>query len=168
MSEQTSPLAKLGTEPTRQRVIEDCVTLIDQQVKAKRGLSGVAIKGAYGTVKRIKKRFVPEVVNALLDDWMGKIEPYYAKWEAGGGGEFHEYLTARSEDVAEDLLVVTDVRAETTKHTTAKKAYKKMRPAAKRDVQAAIPDLAKLIEKHLAADASAPAGESGKADDSAA
>ncbi len=170
MSENTSPLAKLGVQPTRAAVIEDCVKMVNAQVKAKRGLSGVAIKTGYAAVKTIKRRFVPEVVDALLDEWMGKIEPHYTKWQSSGSGDFAEYLTARSEDVAEDLLAVTDDRAATTKHKTAKKWYGKMRPAAKRDVQVAIPELAALIEKHLAA---APAeaeasAEADKADEPAA
>lgn len=167
MSEQSSPLSKLGKQPIRDAVIVDCVALVDAQVKSKRGLSGVAIKTGYAAVKTIKRRFVPEVVDALLDEWMGKIEPYYVSWKASGASEFGEFLTARGEDVAEDLLEVTDARAANTKHKTAKKWYKKMRPAAKRDVQVAMPDLAALIEKHLATELP-ETGEADKADDSAA
>ena len=58
---------------------------------------------------------------------------------------------SRSDDVAEDLLSVTDSRAENTSHTTAKKMYMKMRDGAKKNVVEAIPDLAKMIEKHVAA-----------------
>lgn len=166
MSEQTSPLSKLGKEPIRAAVVSDCCKLVDAQVKTKRGLSGVAIKTGYAAVKTIKRRFVPEVVDAMLDEWMGKLEPYYAGWKASGSSEFAEYLTARGEDVAEDLLAVTDGRAATTKHKTAKKWYKKMRPAAKRDVQVAIPELARLIEKHMATEL--PETDEAKADDSAA
>jgi hypothetical protein len=142
---------RIGVEPYRPKVVEDCVHLIDGQVKAKGGLSGMAIKGAYATIKTIKKGFVPGVVEDLLDDWLGKLQPHYEKWVAGGGGgTFSEFVIARSDDVAEDLLQVTDERAATTKHTTAKKAYEKMRGGAKKNVVEAIPDLARLIEKHLA------------------
>jgi hypothetical protein len=53
------------------------------------------------------------------------------------------------DDVAEDLLSVTDKRAENTTHTTAKKMYLKMRDGAKKNVIEAIPDLARLVEKHI-------------------
>ena len=72
------------------------------------------------------------------------------KARASGALAFAAFVTARSEDVAEDLLSVTDARAERTTHTTAKKAYVKMRPSAKTNVVEAIPELAKLIERHLA------------------
>ncbi len=143
---------KLGTEPLRTQVIADCVELIDAQVKSK----GFVIKSAYATIKAIKKKFVSETVDALLDDWMTKIQPHYDKWSATKPSSFSDYIVARSEDVAEALLSVTDERAEKTSHTTAKKMYMRMRDSAKRNVVEAIPDLSRMIEKHLAGSSSQP------------
>ena len=144
---------RLGVEPTRAKVVEDCVTLIDHQVKSKGGVGGMAVRASYATIKAIKKKFVPETVDGLLDEWLGKLQPHYDRWSAGGGGSFSEFLIARSDDVAEDLLSVTDGRAETTTHTTAKKMYLKMRPSAKKNVLEALPELSRLIEKYLKAEA---------------
>src|SRR5438132_3052048 len=94
----------------RPAVIEDCVALIDAQVKQK----GFVIKSAYAVIKGIKKKFVPEVVDSLLDDWLGKLQPHYEKWLAAKQSSFADYLVSRSDDVAEDLLSVTDARAEKT------------------------------------------------------
>jgi hypothetical protein len=138
---------QLGKEPQRPVVVGECVELIDAQVKQK----GFIMKGAYATIKTIKKKFVPEVVDSLLDDWLGRIQPHYEKWETTKPSSFSDYIIARSDDVAEDLLKVTDERAENTSHTTAKKMYMKMRDSAKKNVVEAIPDLARLIEKHLQA-----------------
>jgi hypothetical protein len=148
---------RIAVLPQRTAVVEDCVHLIDAQVKHKSGLSGMAIKGAYATIKTIKRGFVTGVVEALLDDWLGKLQPHHDKWAAGGSGTFSEFVIARSEDVAEDLLAVTDERAKTTTHTTAKKAYERMRGSAKKNVIEAIPELARLIEKHLATASAATA-----------
>ena len=137
----------LGQPPKREPVIKDCIALIDAQVKEK----GFVIKSAYATIKAIKKSFVPEVVDSLLNDWLGKLQPHYDKWAANKSSSLTDFLVARSDDVAEDLLSVTDARAEKTSHTTAKKMYGKMREGAKRNVVEAIPELAKLVEKHLAA-----------------
>jgi hypothetical protein len=136
----------LGKPPKREPVVTDCIGLIDAQVKEK----GFVIKSAYATIKAIKKKFVPEVVDALLDDWLGKLQPHYDKWAATKSTSLADFLTSRSDDVAEDLLSVTDARAEKSSHNTAKKMYGKMRDGAKRNVVEAIPDLAKLVEKHLA------------------
>lgn len=140
---------QLATDPPRPTIVTECVTLIDAQVKSKGGLKAVALKAAYGTIKTIKRGFVPSVVDALLDDWIAKLEPYYARWNEGGGGTFAQYLVARSDEVSEDLLAVTDARAETTKHTTAKKYYFKMRDKAKENVVEALPALAKILDTHL-------------------
>ncbi|HRC58679.1 MAG TPA: hypothetical protein PKU97_22305, partial [Kofleriaceae bacterium] len=113
----------------RVHVVDDCVELIEHQVKAK----GFMIKSAYATIKALKKRFVPEVVDTLLDDWLGKMQPHYDKWEATKPGAFSDYIIARSDDVAEDLLAVTDERAARSSHGTAKKMYQRMRDTAKKN-----------------------------------
>jgi hypothetical protein len=135
----------LGKEPNRPLVITDCVGLIDAQVKSK----GFVIKSAYATIKAIKKRVIPEVVDSLLDEWLAKLQPHYDKWQANKATGFSEYLIARSEDVAEDLLSVTDERAKTTTHTTMKKLYHRLRDSAKRNVVEAIPELSRTLEKYL-------------------
>lgn len=145
---------QLGKDPIRPLVVQDCVDLIDAQVKQK----GFVIKSAYGVIKGIKKRIVPETVDALLDEWLDKLQPHYDKWAAAPAATtFSDFLVARGDDVADDLLSVTDKRAEKTSHTTGKKVYFKMRDGAKRNVVEAIPDLSKLIEKHLNAKPAASA-----------
>jgi len=148
----SSLVERLGKEPGRAQVVTDCVDLIEAQVKQK----GFVIKSAYATIKAIKKKFISETVDALLDDWLGKLQPHYEKWSASRSQPqapalFSEYVIARSDDVAEDLLSVTDERAEKTSHTTAKKMYGRMRDGAKKNVIEAIPALSQMIERHLAA-----------------
>ena len=138
---------QIGQPNKRPAVINDCVELIDNQVKQ----NGFIMKSAYATIKAIKKGFVAETVDSLLDDWLGKLQPHYDKWATAKQSSFSDYLIARQDDVAEDLLSVTDQRAEKSSHGTAKKMYAKMRDGAKRNVVEAIPDLARLIEKHIAA-----------------
>ena len=136
---------KLGTEPLRTQVIADCVELIDAQVKQK----GFVIKSAYATIKAIKKKFIPEVVDSMLDKWLEKIQPHFDKWSAAKTSTFTDYVVARGDDVAEDLLAVTDARAAHTSHTTAKKMYMRMRDSAKKNVVEGIPQLSKMIERRL-------------------
>jgi hypothetical protein len=144
---------KLAKEPIRPLVIADCVDLIEAQVKQK----GFVIKSAYATIKAIKKRFVSETVDALLDDWLTKLEPHHEAWSVNKTGTLSAYLVGKSDTVAEDLLSVTDARAERTSHTTARKMYGRMRDGAKRNVIEAIPALGQLLEKHLAASPQQPA-----------
>ncbi|HEX4421283.1 MAG TPA: hypothetical protein VH165_25385 [Kofleriaceae bacterium] len=145
----SSLVEMLAKDPNRPVVINDCVDLIDAQVKQK----GFVIKSAYATIKAIKKKFVAETVDSMLDEWLGKIQPYYEKWLAAKTSTLSDFLVARGDDVAEDLLAVTDGRAERTSHTTAKKMYGRMRDGAKKNVIEAIPALSQMIEKRLPASA---------------
>jgi hypothetical protein len=142
---------KLTQPPTREHVVNECCALIDAEVKSKTGLSAIAIKGAYGVVKSVKPRFVPEVVDAMLDEWVAKIEPFYSSWTSEGDGRpFGDYLVSRREDAAEALLEVTDGRARVSKHGSVRKMYEKMRPSAKKHVGDALPRLGRLIEQEAA------------------
>lgn len=153
MTTDIKTLAELvGTDPNRTEVVSACVELVDAEVKAKKGFKGAAIKGAYGTVKRIKRKFVPDVIDALLDDWLDKMQPHFETWQDSGTGSFGDYVTANADDVAEDLLSVTDERAASSKHTTAAKLYKRLRPKAKVDVASAAPKLGALIDGYLEGD----------------
>ena len=149
MSEQPTLSQQILVESTRPQVVVECAELIDKQVKSKSGLKAVAIKTAYGVIKTIKRGFVPNVVDTLLPEWLDRLEPYYQKWLAASSGAFSDFVIARSDEVAEELLAVTDARAERTTHTTAKKYYFKMRDKAKENVVEAIPELARLVERHL-------------------
>jgi hypothetical protein len=142
-------LADILRAEKRPAVIADCVKLVDEEVSAKKGLSGVAIKGAYGAVKAIKPGIVTEMVDSLLDDWVARLEPHFQAWQAGAGGNLADFLSGRADQGGEDLLAVTDERAQRTKHKTAKKIYDKLRPSAKRNVSAGVPRLGALVERHL-------------------
>ena len=48
----------LTDEAKKKDIVRDCCDLIDAEVKDKGGISGLAIKAGYGTVKGIKPGFV--------------------------------------------------------------------------------------------------------------
>ena len=130
---------------TRPIVVDECVALVESEVRGK----GLIIRGAFKTVSKIKPGFVKGAIDGLLDDWLKNMEPYYASWKSGGEGSFSDHLNSQKREVANDLLKVTDERAETSSHKTAAKMYKKLRPSALNNVESAVPGLAALIEKHL-------------------
>ncbi len=141
---------KVTQPPARQKVVDDCLRLIDDEVKAKGGFSGIAIKTGYSVVKAVKPKFVREVVDGLLDAWVGKLEPFFENWEKNKDGKsFADHLGARKPEVAEELLHVTDDKAKTSKNNTVKKMYERMRPSAKKNVEEAVPKLGRILEKHL-------------------
>jgi hypothetical protein len=122
---------------------------LDQEVSDKGGITGIAIKGAYKLLQGIKPGFVPEVVDALLDDFLDALDPIYqdaiAKKLSPGAGVKSEPSRA-----ADALLSVTDRRALEAKRQVVRSAYDKLRGMAKKQVEAACPRLAGLLDRHAA------------------
>ena len=135
---------------TRQKVVTDCVRLIEEEVDSKGGLSGLAIKGAFMVVKAVKPGFITESVDHMLDDFVRRLEPFSA--EAQQKNEpIGPFMSARGGEVADALLAISDERAARAKNQTAKKAYEKLRPTGKKHVEAAVPRIGRLINKYVGA-----------------
>lgn len=142
--------SRLLAPETRPGFLADCQRLVDAEVSAKKGLSGIAVKGAYSAVKAIKPGFVEGVLDVLLDEWVAELEPEYTAWRSGGeSGTFSTQILAHRDAVAERLLHVTDRRAAGTRHTTAKKLYDKLRGSAKGQVAEALPKVGALVDRYI-------------------
>jgi hypothetical protein len=142
----------LGDASKRPRLLDDCVHLIDAEVASKGGLSGLAIKGAYKLVQAVKPGFVREAMDNLLDDFVRRLEPFYAEHRAKNGDNhraFGDHLAARAAPVADALLGITDDRARRAKNPNVKATYDKLRPQAKKHVEEAVPRVGRTLSPHL-------------------
>jgi hypothetical protein len=127
-------------------IIKDCCTLIDEEVASKGGLSGLAVKAGYAAVKGIKPGFITEVVEKLLPEFAAAADPI---WEEGkNGGDPVGHFTTNRARVADALLAVTDAKSKNAKSAVVRGTYEKMRGSAKKNVEEAVPRLAKLLQKH--------------------
>jgi hypothetical protein len=139
----------LLTPDRRPQVVTDCQQLLDSEVEDKGGVSGLAVKGSYGMVKKVKPGIIHDAVDGLLDDFVARLQPFYAEYQNSGAGKaLPDYLTDRGDEVSNALLGVTDSRAERSQRATIKKAYDKLRPQGQKHVQEALPRLGAMIEKH--------------------
>ena len=136
----------LLNENNRDTIVDDCVKLIEKQVAAAPGLGGLALKAAYSTVKGIRADYCAQVVDQLLPEISIALDPMWT--EAVNNGNPVEYLTARKAQVADQLLQISDKKAENSTRAVVKGAYAKLRPSAKTYVENGIPDLAEIINKH--------------------
>lgn len=127
-------------------VVTDCLTLIDQEVSDKGGFSGLAIKAGYATVKGVKPGFIKHVVEDLLPKFAEALDPLYqeAKSKAQPVGT---YFPANASRVADALLGITDAKAQRA-NGVVRKTYDSLRGSAKKNVEAAVPRLGRLVEKH--------------------
>jgi uncharacterized protein DUF6918 len=137
----------LVSESKRPVVADDCVALIDAEVADKGGLGGLAIKAGYRTVQGIKPGFVRQVAFDLLPDFATALEPLYQEAKKSGL-PVTEHFGANATRVADALLSITDEKAKRAKSGMVKGTYEKLRGSAKKNVEAAVPRLAAMIEKH--------------------
>lgn len=142
-------LKDLLLDPERRpAVVEDLAQFVDAEVASKSGASGMALKGGYGVLKKISSRFVPETIDNMLEEFVTPMEPFYGDFKSSGEASLPDYLTGRSSEVTEALLGVTDARAENSRRESVKKVYSKLRPQAEKHVEAALPGLGEVIQRH--------------------
>jgi hypothetical protein len=138
----------LTAPETLPTVVKDGIALVDDQISDKSGISGAAVKLAYKTVITFSPDHIRHMIETLMPAMADKLQPYWDDFRAAGGGVFGDYLAKRSEEVSEALLAVTDARAKGSGRPVIVKAYKSVRGTAAKNVQAALPDLGALIQKH--------------------
>jgi hypothetical protein len=139
----------LTNESKKGVVVDDCCNLIDAEVKDKGGISGLAIKAGYSAVKGVKPGFIKNVVTDLLPEFARVLDPMFQEAKAASK-PVAEYFAGRSDAVAEALLALTDEKAKHSKNALVRGTYDKLRGTAKKNVEAAVPRLGKLIESHTA------------------
>lgn len=140
----------LLADGAKQRIVADCQSLIEQEVAAKSGVGGVALKAAYKAVTTLAPGYYESRVERIVPDLMQQLQPFWADFQASGGGSFGDYLAARGPQVADALLAVTDTRAQRSNRTAVTKVYHAVRGSAAEHIQAALPAVGALVDKYAA------------------
>lgn len=138
---------KIKDKSVREGIARDCTHLIDEQVSAKGGLSGIALKATYGVVKGVGGDYVSGAISRLLPEAMAALEPIWNEGEAAGDPV--SYLSEHSDRTADILLSTTDARIAKNGGGIVGASYHKLRQSVKPDVVTAVPKLAKIINKHI-------------------
>jgi hypothetical protein len=143
---------KLLSSSNRPNVVKDCVKLVDDEVDAKGGVTGMLIKGGYKAFKAVKPSIVKEAVEHLLDEFVEVFDKHYDEFlqeNQGGALSFESWAVRRDERIADDMLGVTDRKIEKAKITAIRKIYEGLRKIAQKQVAMAIPGVARLVIKHV-------------------
>jgi len=140
-------LESLASDSKKSAVTDDCLALIDSEVADKGGLTGLVIKAGYKTVQGIKPGFVRQVVSDLIPEFAVALDPMYQEAKSSNRS-VKDHFTANAPRVADALLSITDAKAGHSKSGMVKGTYEKLRSSAKKNVEAAVPRLATVIEKH--------------------
>ncbi len=140
-------LSEVIADPARRRaVIDDATRVLDAEVSDKGGLTGLAIKGGFATVKRLKPDFVPGSLNMLMDDFARQIDPFWERCRTTGT-DARAFFTREGGAVADALLVITDGKARNVAGPV-RAVYDQLRPKAREHVIAAMPRLGDLVRRH--------------------
>ncbi len=133
----------------RQIVIDDTAQLIDDEVRSKSGFSGMALKGGYKVVKKLKPNMIEEAIDHLLDDFTAALDPLYQEFITKEDVKnFEVYIQNHDARAANDLLSITDARAERSDKQVLKSTYSKLRGQAEKHVRQALPGVGRLIDRH--------------------
>lgn len=128
-------------------VVNDGVKMIDDEVHARGGLSGMALKAAYKAVCMIKPGIIEEALGMLLPEFAPAIDPFYARGRESGDVKAH--FTTNADAMADALLAVTDGRRQRSKNKVIQKSYDALRPQARKLTAEAMPRLAGLVSRHV-------------------
>ncbi len=143
-------LDRLLEENMRQAVLADCVALVDSEVAAKKGASGLVIKAGYKAFRAVRPGIVTEAMTVLLPHFAEVLDRLYGEWEADAPGQgFSQWLAARSGQVAEDLLTITDRMVEKTDRRAVTGTYNRLRGMARKNVEQAVPAVGILVESRM-------------------
>lgn len=137
-------------EVDRASVITDTVKLIDEEVARKSGVTGLALKGGYKVVKKLRGgRMIEEAVDHLLDDFSTALSPLYADYCASPDtASFEQHLSQNADEAADALLGITDAKLERAENKVIIKTYEKLRGQAEKHVVEALPGVGRLIDHH--------------------
>lgn len=138
---------QVSDQTTQSNLIADCTKLMDEQVAAKNGLSGLALKAAYGVVKGIEPGYIPGAIQRLLPEALVALDPM---WDEGiQSGDPVQHLIQNRSRTADMLLSITDSKIEKSSNGVVRASYNKLRKSVKNDVEEAVPGLAKILGTHV-------------------
>lgn len=141
-------LSEVLVDPARKAaVIADGVRLIEDEVSSKSGLSGLALKAAYRTVLSVRPGIIGFALGHLLPEFAPAIDPLFTAAQASG--DVDGWFRTNAGRVADALLAVTDARARKAENRVLQAAYQGVRGQAQGHVVAAVPGLAKMLQRHV-------------------
>ena len=68
----------------RPAIIQECTQMIEGEVSDKRGMTGIAVKGAFKMIKKFKPTIIPSALEDLIDDFAEKVDPFWQECQQAG------------------------------------------------------------------------------------
>lgn len=144
-----SNLSQLLEPSKRPAVIADLAQFVNNTVSSQSGITGMALKGAVAAAKKIDSNIVEKGMSRLLPDMLGEIEQIWQEFEASPSTDFGAYVEPRSDDVTHSIMKVADKHAQSINVAALAKTYNSLRGKASKIIEPNVPDLARLLQRHM-------------------
>ncbi|GAA4796537.1 hypothetical protein FRX94_09605 [Corynebacterium canis] len=129
-------------------VVADVSDLITKSVSDMSGVGGVAVKGAMAAATKYDAEIVSKVVTRLLPDVADALDPKWQAFLTAGGSDFGAFLDDRKAEVANDILEITDRRAQDEGNATLSKIYGTIRGKGAQALEANASSIGAIIQRH--------------------
>ena len=145
---QTAVSAAVADQTRRAAMVADGIVELEAELGERSGMTAMAIRAGYKTVRKLRPRIVEDNLDRLLPRFAPVLDGHYETGLASGDLEGH--FVGNAAAIAESLLATTDARAAEASNKVAVKAYEKLRPRAKDNVVDGMPRVVRLLERHVA------------------
>lgn len=123
--------------------------LIESHIHDRSGWRGMVMRTGLGLLKSLREDAVLRGVERLLPGFINALEPFYEQAHTENEGDFSAFLLRHSEQVARELVRVTDQIVAASSNRGVQTAYNPLRRFAEEELQRALPRIAQVVEKHL-------------------
>lgn len=137
---------QIQDKEVRLNIAEDCVKLMDNQVEAKTGITGILFKTLYKGIKSISPNYVQKAIFGLIPPVSQAINPL---WDEGKEkGNPVTYLQNNPTLTTNTILSVTDERIKKAQNKIIKVSYEKVRNFLQDEIEQVVPQLAEILGKY--------------------
>ncbi|WKD58446.1 DUF6918 family protein [Corynebacterium caspium] len=150
-------LSSLLDAAHRPGVVSDLTSLAERTISEQSGMTGLAIKGAVGTAKRVENEIIPASINRFLPLILGALQPFAteataaAETAATGTADFGAFLASNEDRVSEALLQIADANIENVRNPAVLKLFSSIRGKANRIISPALGELGSILQRHYSA-----------------
>ena len=123
--------------------------LLEQQVKSKSGLSGMAMKAAFAALRARKPDIAERAAKSLLPDFAKALDPIHAEFKRSKASDFGSYLQQHGAPAAQRMTEIIDARISSSPNKAAKAFYQRFKGSLQTETEQLMPALGALLTRHL-------------------
>ncbi len=140
----------LLSAPHSNGLVNELAATLESHLARKTGLSGMAMKLGFNTLKAARPDVSRRAAEVLLPDVARALDPLYAEFLQGGHPDFAAFLTANNHRATALTVTAIDTRMRQINNTAAQSIYRRFSGSAAAELQKLLPACAQVLARHLA------------------